>query len=113
MRTLRAASDMAGSAECELDARAGPRRRIDGQLGAGKARALPDDHRSNPPLIQFVRRQPPLELEPAAVVFDDQPEGVIVACERHEDVSGLAVPADVGQCLLDDADDLEGTWRWQ
>src|SRR5512133_1222026 len=93
--------------ECELESRTDPRRRIDGELGSGNARALLDDRGSDAALFQLACGEPPFEIEPLTVVLDDQRAGLTGVCQTDQDVTGAAMLPDVDERLLDNACEFE------
>src|SRR5580765_6138728 len=94
-------------AECELEPRADAGRRIDGELGSGDTRALLDNRGSDAPSFQLARGEPPFEVEALTVILDDERAGLLAIRQTDQHVAGAAVLADVDQCLLDDARELE------
>src|SRR6185503_7818360 len=107
MRTRRGGSGMRPGLQRQLEARADARRRIDGKLRAGDARAFLDDGRTDAPLLHLARREASLEPEPLPVVLDDERAGVIGVGEPHQHVACAAVLADVHERFLDDARQFE------
>ena len=83
-------------AECELDPGACTWRGVDGERGADDTSPFLDNGRPNASLVQFVSREPPFELEPHSVILDDKTARSTVRRQSDQDVSGVAVPPDVG-----------------
>src|SRR5687767_5330130 len=83
------------------------RRRTDGELPPDGPHALLDDHRAGAPRVKLDVRQPALERKPPTIIVYFQPPCPIPEAKPDHRVFGGAVFADVGQALLDDADQLE------
>src|SRR5262249_13074825 len=99
--------------KCDFEPRADARGRIHGELGPDDARALFDDGWTDPAFVELACGQTSFELEPLAVVFDDQRTGAVRVGQADQHVARATVLPHVDERLLDDSSNFERRGWWK